>query len=131
MVTSGRLQEELMLLYTETRDPRFIGALDALRENDLLDGRGSWRPRYISPRFFLGHRSHEAICVLSVWEQMKWFNSLRLACAFLVSHWQLPGQSFEAACKELERLYRSYAKAGVDFGQLADEISSNDRELRM
>ena len=130
IVTAGRLLDELVLLYKETRDVRFVEARNAVYQSGLLDRHGSWRRRCISRHLSLSHRSHEAIVVLSVWERMKQGESLRVSCAHLVALWSLPGQSFEAACKEVERLYRSYVRSGVDFGQLADEIKSNDGSLR-
>jgi hypothetical protein len=67
---------------------------------------GAWRRK--PPRLSLSHRNQEAIVVLSIWERMNQGNSLRMACAQIVTMWSFPGQSFEAACKELERLYRAY-----------------------
>jgi hypothetical protein len=122
VVTAGRFISELILLYTETRDTRFIEARNALYENGLLDQSG-WRRRFVRSY----ERSYEEYVAVTVWGYVREGSSLRMACAELVWLWSWPGQSFEAACKELERLYRSYQEAGVDFGRLADEIMSDDR----
>jgi hypothetical protein len=126
VVTAGRLMNQLVLLYTITRDVRFYDARKALWENRLLTSRGAWRKNFDGDRGALARKGYYDSVVLSVWGSIKDGMSLRMACAETVAATGMAGHSFEAACKDVERLYRSYVKAGVDFGQLEDEFLSQN-----
>jgi len=126
VVTSGRLIEELTLLFTVTRDVRFLEARKALSENKLLTSRGAWRKNFDGGRSELAWKSYHDTVVLAVWRAIKSGTSLRMACAETVALTGMPGHSFAAICKDVERLYRSYVAAGVDFGQLEDEFLSQN-----
>jgi hypothetical protein len=126
VVTAGRLMNELALLYNITRDIRFYDARKALWENRLLTSRGAWRKKFDGDRGEHARKGYHDTVVLSVRDSIKEGISLRMACAETVAVTGIPGHSFEAACKDVERLYRSYVKAGVDFGQLEDEFLSQN-----
>jgi hypothetical protein len=126
VVTAGRLMDELVLLYNLTRDVRFHDARKALWQNELLTSRGAWRKNFDGERAALARKGHYDNVALIVWGRIKSGTSIRRACAESVAVTGIGGHSFEATCKEVERLYRSYVKAGVDFGQLEDEFLSQN-----
>src|SRR5215212_5056919 len=126
VVTAGRLMHELTLLYNVTRDVRFYDARKALWQSGLLTSRGAWRKNFGGARAALASKGCHDNVVLAVWARIKDGSSLRMACAESVALSGMAGHSFAAVCKEVERLYRSYVKAGVDFGKLEDEFMSQN-----
>jgi hypothetical protein len=126
VVTAGRLIGELTLLFTVTQDIRFYEARKALSENKLLTSRGAWRKKFDGGRSEPAWKGYQDTVVLAVWGSIESGTSLRMACAEAVALTGMPGHSFTATCKNVERLYRSYVKAGVDFGQLEDEFLSQN-----
>lgn len=126
VVTAGRLVGELTLLFTVTQDTRFYDARKALSENKLLTPRGAWRKKFNGGRSEPAWTSYQDTVVLAVWDAVKSGASLRMACAEAVALTGMPGHSFAATCKDVERLYRSYEKEGVDFGQLEAKFLSQN-----
>lgn len=118
------LVNELTMLHRETGDERLLDAVDAVLESDLWDKSG-WKG--ISPSRTLCDA--EQIIVKSMAQYVALLihlegYSLRMACALTAAQTGFPANSFSAAVKAVERIWRqSDLRKKLDKG---DVQMSND-----
>jgi hypothetical protein len=108
-VEAGRFLAELRFLAKNTSDARFADAISAVQEHKLTDRRGRWRRgcNGFSPRNY--DTESEAILAQNVEKRMQRSgDSLRAACAAVAEDCQIEAQTFAAAVKYLDRLWRQH-----------------------
>jgi hypothetical protein len=105
-VAASQFQSELFFLAYATEDDRFVQAGLAIHDHGLVDSRGSWRRD--RPRSRFDRKCHaEAIALAIVVGLLKKGISLRYACGVAATLVMWEANSFEAATKSIERLWRS------------------------
>lgn len=120
-VTAPDFARELKLLADVTSDHRFDDALAAITELELVNARGQWRRDIAANSDFLAVVPRDYI-FLAIEKALQRNCSLRLACAEAVVVGSLRGHSFDAACKEVERLWRDYRKQGFTAEKAANRL---------
>lgn len=113
--SSSEFLAELGFLHEMTGDQRFYDAIIAVAEYALIDLDGNWRRDPATNVLPPPELEHLRDCTfLSVLSQVSRGSSLRKACAETVVKKRIFGHSFEAVCKEVERLYRKYVANGEE-----------------
>jgi hypothetical protein len=119
--------KELGLLHAISGDDRFMAAVDAIAANELIDLDCNWVRDFVPPANENDLQYLKDVAFCGVEMNLNRRMSLRLACAQFVAAWPWIGHSFEAAVKEVERLWRSYRAAGKTFGQVGGALVSKHR----
>lgn len=97
---------ELSMLYTATKDERFKDAVTAISEHQLAEG-NVWVRSAPSPVIDELAARYENLATGLVQISLNDGLSLRLAVANCAANLRWPGNSFAAANKNIERLWRS------------------------
>jgi hypothetical protein len=104
------LVHEFIRLAALTEDTRFQDAIFALIEHRIVDRNYNflpWEPRWRRQ----GKDKIELLTIAAIHDlQLRCRSSLRRACAVLAAHTGWPAQSFAAAIKHLELLYRQHPR---------------------
>jgi hypothetical protein len=123
--SSSVFLKELGFLHALTGDQRFEDVIAAIAEYELIDLEGNWRrdpaTALLPPPELENFRDIIFVRILSLTRKG---SSLRMACAQVVVEMRISGHSFEAACKEIERLYRSYIAKDENPSEVAVRIMS-------
>jgi hypothetical protein len=118
VVTGPAFVKELALLADYTGDVRFLGALEAIAEKQLVDARLRWRRDLAHHVFVPSYKATEDAIFVAVEEAIEDGRTRRVAFAEAVVEIGIKAQSFDAAVKFVERLWRRYRRAGIR----ADEL---------
>jgi hypothetical protein len=113
IVTGPEFKKQLSWLADVTGDSRFVSALSALGDCELLDQRGNWRRDILHTYLGMWTTILNYKLFIGIEQRVQSGVSLRLACAEVVNKQNLPGQSFDAVCKAVERLWREYKRQGL------------------
>jgi hypothetical protein len=130
-VTGPDFKKQLALLAEITSDSRFDDALEALAECELVDSQGNWC-RDLGDRacWSLEMEDIRDHIFLRLERAIKSGSSLKLACAEIAAL-GVRGHSFEAVCKELERLWRGYRRNGDTEETVVRRISETEAFFRI
>jgi hypothetical protein len=126
-VTGPEFLNELGLLHGMTEDQRFLDVIDALAEYEMMDLQCNWDRNYVPNTGRAKVKYFEDFIFCFVELKVRNGMSVRIACAEFVAGRAWPGHSFEAAVKEIERIWRRCRKTGEPVGQVAARLLSNDR----
>ncbi|WP_046868131.1 hypothetical protein [Microvirga massiliensis] len=123
--TSSEFLKELGFLHELTKDERFMDTVRAVAEYGLIDEDGNWRrdpaTNVLPPPEFQQLKDRIFFMVQSA---IRRGMSLRMACAECVVKQRISGHSFEAVCKDVERIYRTYVEAGETLISVGSRIMS-------
>ena len=130
-VTGPEMVAQLKLLAEVTSDARFEEALEALTDCEVIDGHGNWRRDMLDVcRTFEMDDIRDHI-FLAVESRVERGCPIKRACAEVVVAGSLRGHSFEAVCKEVERLWRGYRDEGRNTETVKHEVKRRDDFIRI
>jgi hypothetical protein len=100
---------ELAQLYSATKDPRFLNAIHALFNHSIIDAKLNFT-RWQTPK----DAKHDAAIRVFFMQKISEFvssgDSVHRACAIMAAVIGHDASSFAAAIKDLENLYRPFAR---------------------
>jgi|SRR5215216_5051004 hypothetical protein len=129
VVTGQKFVRELAHLAGLTGDLRFVVALEAIRDNDLVDEELGFRKNTFHHLFAPAYKEWDDWAFVIVEENLREGVSLRIACARAASELRLEANSFEAAIKDAERTWRKYKAGGKELERVLEDIFPGDRML--
>ena len=132
-VSAPQFLAELGFLTRLTGDRRFEDAVDAVAELGLIDEDCNWHRDPVTKMPPPPLENLKDIIFFKTQSSIEKGKTLRLACAEAAVKLGMFGHSFEAACKEIERLWRGYIKAGetkLSVGyRILDRVEANWPDL--
>jgi hypothetical protein len=128
-VPAKALQTELATLFTATLDTRFLEASRAIVESNLVDAGGNWRNK-VQP-VYGWNWIWEPFAINNIDHFLKRGDSLRMALAKTSVHCQWDGNSFEAATKDLERLWRRWVKSQAPVPSVKEICEEHEERINL
>ena len=138
VITAPDLLKQLFMLAELTADVRFADAARAVIDLDLVDGRATWRRDIPHHLFAPMYKQWDDLAFVSVEHFLSIGLSRRLAFAETVVELRLAANSFDAAVKYVQRLWKAYKAEVRSTDEVKRQISiadqlqrERDRFLRM